>query len=130
MVRLVADRPLVIRRARGFAPLPIAMRQTLCSALAVGAQLKGAVAISVGQDAVLSQYLGDLGSAPAFENFRRAIDDLSALYAHRPEAVVSDLHPDYSSTRSAAALGLPVVGVQHHYAHILSCMTENPRVSA
>ena len=56
---------------------------------------------------------------------RRAIDDLSALYAHRPDAVACDLHPDYRSTRSAAALGLPVVGVQHHYAHILSCMTEN-----
>jgi hydrogenase maturation protein HypF len=128
IVRLVADRPLVLRRARGFAPLPIAMRQPpgqACPALAVGAQLKSAVAILVGQDAVLSQHLGDLGSAPAFENFCRAIDDLSALYAHRPEAVASDLHPDYSSTRSAAALGLPVVGVQHHYAHILSCMTEN-----
>ena len=97
----------------------------VCPALAVGAQLKSAVAISVGQDAVLSQHLGDLGSAPAFENFRRAIDDLSALYAHRPDAVASDLHPDYRSTRSAAALGPPVVGVQHHYAHILSCMTEN-----
>ncbi len=125
IVRLVADRPLVLRRARGLAPLPIAMRQQLVPALAVGAQLKSTVAISVGQDAVLSQHLGDLGSAPAFENFHGAIDDLSALYAHRPEAVASDLHPDCSSTRSAAALGLPVVGVQHHYAHILSCMTEN-----
>jgi hydrogenase maturation protein HypF len=128
IVRLVADRPLVLRRARGFAPLPIAMRQPpgqACPALAVGAQLKSAVAISVGQDAVLSQHLGALGSAPAFENFRQAIDDLSALYAHRPYAVASDLHPDYSSTRYAAALGPSVVGVQHHYAHILSCMTEN-----
>jgi hydrogenase maturation protein HypF len=125
IVRLVADRPLVLRRARGFAPLPIGMRQPPGPALAVGAQLKSAVAISVGQDAVLSQHLGDLGSAPAFENFRRAIDDLSALYAHTPEVVASDLHPDYRSTRGAAALGLPLVGVQHHYAHILSCMTEN-----
>ena len=125
IVRLVADRPLVLRRARGFAPLPIAMRHPIGPSLAVGAQLKSAVAVSVGQDAVLSQHLGDLGSAPAFDNFRRAIDDLSTLYAHRPETVASDLHPDYSSTRSAAALGLPVVGVQHHYAHILSCMTEN-----
>jgi hydrogenase maturation protein HypF len=131
IVRLVAGRPLVLRRARGFAPLPIAMRQPpgqesqAGPALAVGAQLKSAVAISVGQDAVLSQHLGDLGSAPAFENFRRAIDDLSALYAHRPVTVACDLHPDYRSTRSAAALGLPIVGVQHHYAHILSCMTEN-----
>ena len=128
IVRLVADRPLVLRRARGFAPLPIAMwqgRGPACPALAVGAQLKSAVAVSVGRDAVLSQHLGDLGSAPAFENFRRAIEDLSALYAHRPDAVASDLHPDYRSTRSAAALGPPVVGVQHHYAHILSCMTDN-----
>jgi hydrogenase maturation protein HypF len=125
IVRLVADRPLVLRRARGFAPLPIAMRQPLGPALAVGAQLKSAVAVSVGGDAVLSQHLGSLGSAPAFENFRQTIDDLSALYAVRPYAVASDLHPDYSSTRCAGTLGPPVVGVQHHYAHILSCMTEN-----
>ena len=125
IVRLVADRPLVLRRARGFAPLPIAMRQPIGPALAVGAHLKSAVAIAVGRDAVLSQHLGDLGSAPAFEAFSRAIDDLSVLYAHRPAVVASDLHPDYRSTRSAATLGPPVVGVQHHYAHILSCMTEN-----
>ncbi len=125
IVRLVADRPLVVRRARGFAPLPIAMRHPLGSALAVGAQLKSAVAISVGQDAILSQHLGDLGSAPAFENFSRAIEDLSTLYALEPDRVAYDLHPDYRSTRCAAELGPPVVGVQHHYAHILSCMTEN-----
>lgn len=125
IVRLVAGRPLVLRRARGFAPLPIAMRQPLGPALAVGAQLKSTVAISVGQDAVLSQHLGDLGSAPAFENFGRAIDDLSTLYALRPDAVACDLHPDYGSTRNAAAFGLPLLGVQHHYAHVLSCMAEN-----
>jgi hydrogenase maturation protein HypF len=101
------------------------MRQPPGPALAVGAQLKSAVAVSVGQEAVLSQHLGALGSAPAFENFRQTIDDLSALYAHTPYAVACDLHPDYSSTRMAGALGPPVVGVQHHYAHILSCMTEN-----
>ena len=128
IVRLVADRPLVLRRARGFAPAPVTMRQPTaqdCPALAVGAQLKSAVAISVEQDVVFSQHLGDLGSAPAFENFCRVIDDLAAVYAHKPRAVASDLHPDYSSTRTAATFGLPVVGVQHHYAHVLSCMTEN-----
>lgn len=125
IVRLIAGRPLVLRRARGFAPLPIRMRRPLAPALAVGAQLKSTVAISVGQDAILSQHLGDLGLAQTYETFCRTIDDLSALYAHRPDSVVCDLHPDYRSTRSAAALGPPVVGVQHHYAHILSCMTEN-----
>ena len=125
IVCVIADRPAVLRRARGFAPLPVQMPQPTGPALAVGAQLKGTIAISVGRDAVLSQHLGDLGSAPAFENFRRVVSDLSALYAHTPAAVASDLHPDYRSTQHADVLGLPVVRVQHHYAHILSCMTEN-----
>ena len=102
------------------------MRQPLGPALAVGAQLKSAVAISVGQDAILSQHLGDLGSAPAFENFSRAIDDLSALYAHKPErGGVRSCIPTIARPAAPPRSGLPVVGVQHHYAHILSCMTEN-----
>jgi hydrogenase maturation protein HypF len=126
IVRVVLGRPLLLRRARGHAPLPVGMRgPSALPALALGAQLKNTLAISIGEDAVISQHLGDLGSGPAFENFRNAIRDMEALYAHRPRIVACDLHPDYRSTRHAASLGLPVVGVQHHHAHVLACMTEN-----
>lgn len=126
IVRVVLGRPLLLRRARGHAPFPVGLSPPAAPpALALGAQLKSTLAISVGEDAVLSQHLGDLGSGPAFENFRNVIRDMEALYGHRPRIVACDLHPDYRSTRHAASLGHPVVSIQHHYAHVLSCMAEN-----
>ena len=125
IVRLVAGRELVLRRARGYAPLPVLLASALPTLVAVGAHLKNAIALSVGTQAFVSQHLGDLETAPALAAFDQALNDLQQLYRARPEAVACDLHPDYLSTRRAQGLGLPVVEVQHHYAHILSCMAEN-----
>jgi len=125
IVRLVASRELVLRRARGYAPLPVLLASPLPTALAVGAHLKSTVALAVGDRAFLSQHLGDLETAPALAAFDQALGDLPSLYAAHPEATACDLHPDYLSTHRALGLGLSVVAVQHHYAHVLACMAEN-----
>jgi hydrogenase maturation protein HypF len=125
VTRVLLERELVLRRARGYAPLPIQVGRALPPLLAVGAHLKNAVAVSTNTQVFVSQHIGDLETPQAFDAFRRVSDDLLRLYDLKPQAVVCDAHPDYLSTRHAAGTGLPLVHVQHHYAHVLSCMAEN-----
>jgi hydrogenase maturation protein HypF len=87
--------------------------------------LKNTVAIAIGRDVFLSQHLGDLDTIEAREAFERAIHDLCRLYRFEPKLVACDLHPDYASTRWAAASGLPMISVQHHHAHVAACAAEN-----
>ncbi|MFZ0827574.1 MAG: carbamoyltransferase HypF [Verrucomicrobiia bacterium] len=144
IVRVMLDRELVLRRARGYAPLPITLDPQTSNLnsqpiLAVGAQLKNAVALLVGNQVFISQHIGDLETEPAHAAFRRVIADFEKLYHARPQIIAADLHPDYLSTKFAndtGRAGLPLgpdarqrlptrVGVQHHIAHVLSCMAEN-----
>ena len=126
IVRVVMDREMVMRRARGFAPLPVHLsRASLAPQLAVGAHLKSSVALVVGHNVFISQHIGDLESTAAFDAFQRVVGDLERLYDARPESVACDAHPDYLSTRFARQLGVPVREVQHHFAHVVSCMAEN-----
>ncbi|MGZ4789510.1 MAG: carbamoyltransferase HypF [Terriglobales bacterium] len=125
VVRLTRGRAGILRRARGYAPLGIRVRNALPPVLAVGGHLKNTVAIGVGQDVFLSQHIGDLETMEARGAFEKAIDDLCRLYSFRPELVVCDLHPDYASTHWAEESGLPVLRVQHHQAHVASCAAEN-----
>jgi len=125
IVRVLLGRELVLRRARGYAPLPIAIGQKAPVMLAVGAHLKNTVALSIGSNIFVSQHIGDLETAEASEAFRGVIASFHALYQAKPEVVVADMHPDYLSTRFARSGAQPVVAVQHHYAHIAACMAEN-----
>ena len=154
IVRVIMGREQVLRRARGYAPLPIQLRSPVgnrpspvCnSVLAVGAHLKNAVALSVGAQLFLSQHIGDLETDQSYEAFRRVIADFQNLYEARPSIIAADAHPDYLSTKFARALvaqaSLPagnadiparnpaperpqLITVQHHVAHVLSCMAEN-----
>jgi hydrogenase maturation protein HypF len=125
VVRVQLGRELILRRARGYAPLPVTLKKTLPPLLAVGAHLKNTVAISRGRDVILSQHIGDLETAPAFFAFRKVIQDLLRLYEVRPRAVACDAHPDYLSSQHARELGVPVVEVFHHHAHLASCLAEN-----
>lgn len=125
VARAVAGRVTVLRRARGYAPLPVLAHGSLPRILALGAHLKSAVAIAVGRQMILGQHIGDLDSAEARRAFLRAVDDLCGLYAFEPEIVACDLHPDYFSTRHAESLGLPLVRVQHHEAHLAACAADN-----
>jgi hydrogenase maturation protein HypF len=125
VVRLTRGRAGILRRARGYAPLGIRVRNALPPVLAVGGHLKNTVAIGVGQDVFLSQHIGDLETVEALGAFEKAIADLCRLYSFKPEVVVCDLHPDYASTHWAERSGLPVIRVQHHQAHVAACAAEN-----
>ena len=132
VVRVVAGRPRQVRRARGFAPAPLALPDGFAAAsevLALGAQLKATFCSARGAQAVISQHLGDLDDAAAFAAYRAAMDLYLRLGDGSPKALAVDLHPDMMSTKLgeelAAANGLPLFRVQHHHAHAASCMAEN-----
>ncbi len=125
IVRVVAGREMMLRRARGYAPLPITLRDARPTVLAVGAHLKNAVALSMERNVFVSQHIGDLATKQAHDAFACSVADLPRLYAAKPEITAHDLHPDYLSTRYALQQPGRKVGVQHHWAHIASCMAEN-----
>jgi hydrogenase maturation protein HypF len=123
VVRVMSGREMLLRRARGYAPLPITLRHPVPPTLAVGAQLKNTIALAAGYDAFISQHIGDLGSATAAAAARRTIEDFERLYRVRPAHVIVDEHPDYYSTQFAVEAARSTL--QHHCAHVLSCMAEN-----
>jgi hydrogenase maturation protein HypF len=127
VVGTVLGRDLVLRRARGYAPRPVWLGGPTPSAsiVAMGGHVKNTVAVSVGEHAVISQHLGDLGSAEGCALFRRTVAELPSLHRLRPARAVCDRHPDYRSTLEAEASGLPVLSVQHHHAHIAAVMAEH-----
>ncbi len=147
IVRVMLDREMVLRRARGYAPLPVVLKSEIRNpksetVLAVGAHLKNSVALALGDQVFLSQHIGDLETEQANRAFRRVVADLQELYEAKPEFVAADLHPDYLSTRfaddstggsgnqqpaeGAQRIARPAsISVQHHIAHVLSCMAEN-----
>jgi hydrogenase maturation protein HypF len=126
IVRLMAGRPLILRRARGYAPYSLSLKGADDQAvLAVGGHLKNTVAVSIGPEACVSQHIGNLSTQGAMDSFERAAQTLQQLYGISAQTVACDLHPDYHSTHYAGKLKLPVVAVQHHHAHIAACMAEN-----
>ncbi len=125
IVRVIMGRELVVRRARGYAPLPLRLHRSGPSVLAVGAHLKNSVALVVGKNVFLSQHIGDLENHEAVIAFRHVIESFRRLYGADPELVVSDPHPDYVSSKFARDSGKKVFFVQHHHAHIAACMAEN-----
>ncbi len=125
VVRGVLGGEQVLRRARGYAPLPITLNRALPPLLAVGGHLKNTVAVSVGNEVYLSQHVGDLETPEASIVFEQATRDLARFYEVSPRAIACDLHPDYRSTYFAERQGLPIVRVQHHVAHVRACMAEN-----
>ncbi|UCD28432.1 MAG: carbamoyltransferase HypF, partial [Planctomycetota bacterium] len=120
------DRVMQIRRARGFVPEPIQIDFSATEPiLAVGGELKSTVCVLADRDAVLSEHLGELPNAQAYRNFIRTIEQFKALLRVEPKVVACDMHPDYAATRYALSLGLQKVEVQHHHAHVVSCMADN-----
>ena len=129
VARVISGRLQILRRARGYAPLPIRMHRELPTILAVGGHLKNTVALSLGCAVVMTPHIGDLDTSLSVEVHRRAIDDLVQFFDATPQAVACDLHPDYASTRHAEQLatawGVPLVPVQHHHAHVAACIAEH-----
>jgi hydrogenase maturation protein HypF len=123
------DELRLLRRARGYAPLPIVLSHDVPTILAVGSHLKNTVALSMGRQVFLSQHIGNLDTPEALAAFERVIADFLHLYESMPVAIAHDLHPDYLSTRwaqeSAARDSLCLLPVQHHHAHLAACLAEN-----
>ena len=120
------NRPYMIRRSRGYAPLPFMVSTPYRGqVLAIGGELKNSFCIGVDNRFYPSPYVGDLEDLRTVKALRETVGRMETLLEVEPEIVCCDMHPKYNSVMVAEELGLPVVKVQHHYAHILSCMAEN-----
>lgn len=106
IVRVMRGREIMLRRARGYAPLPVHVKEPLPTVLAVGAHLKNSVALSVGTEIFISQHIGDLETAQAHAAFVKTVADLPRLYDSSPEIIACDMHPDYLSTKFAQGSAL------------------------
>ena len=113
------------RRSRGYVPLPIMLEDPGPSVLGVGAELKNTVCLTRGKMAFLSQHVGDQANAAACDAFVDTVSRLQRLLDVRPERLAVDMHPDYATTRWAESAGIPRVEVQHHHAHVASCLAEH-----
>jgi hydrogenase maturation protein HypF len=127
VTRVVLGREVLLRRARGYAPLPIRLWQPcLTPILACGGHLKNTFCLARGEYAFLSQHIGDLEDYRTYGAFVDGIEHFKKLFGIAPRAVAHDLHPGYLSSQYARSLGdLPRIAIQHHHAHIASCMAEH-----
>ncbi len=132
VVKIMAGKPSLLRRARGYAPSALPLPPGLERApdlLAFGGELKATFCLVKNGAAILSQHQGDLEDVSTFEDYQKNLQLYSRIYDHRPQLLVADMHPEYLSAKlakqRAADEQLPLVEVQHHHAHIASCMTEN-----
>ncbi|WP_323844238.1 carbamoyltransferase HypF [Microbulbifer magnicolonia] len=130
VVRVIDGRETILRRARGFAPRPLALPRTLGGGdmLAVGGDVKNAPAVARDNTVYLGPHIGDLEHCAALVAFEQAIADLKAFYQCAPQRVVCDLHPGYVSSRWARRQRARAIGTQHHVAHLFSCMAEHDYV--
>lgn len=117
--------PIPMRRGRGLAPYAVPLPGAPDGWTGAGAQMKSAVALAAGGNAVVGPHVGDLDHAGAARLWARSVADLADLHGLEPVAAAVDLHPDYASTQGAADWGVPTERVQHHHAHIAACMAEN-----
>lgn len=129
VVKIVNEGNVFFRRSRGYVPYPIILDFKLKEVLALGGELKNTISFSKENYVFPSQYLGDLKSVETLGFLKESIKNLEKIFRVNPEIIACDLHPDYLSTQFAeeigAKKGLKVVKVQHHHAHIVSCMAEN-----
>jgi len=129
VTRLFRGQEAIMRRSRGYAPFPVRLNLELEEVLACGAELKNTFCLTKGTYAFLSQHIGDMENYETYESYRSAVEHFRRLFRVEPRAVAHDLHPNYLATRYALELaeaeGLRKVGIQHHHAHVVSCMAEN-----
>jgi hydrogenase maturation protein HypF len=129
VVRVVERETCQIRRSRGYAPAPLGVAESFRRhTLACGGELKNTFCVAKERHAFLSHHIGDLENYETLKSFREGVEHYCRLFDVQPELVAYDLHPEYLSTKYASELeeaGLPAVGVQHHHAHIASCIVDN-----
>jgi hydrogenase maturation protein HypF len=126
VMRVAGGRARQVRRSRGYVPAPIFLKEELPPVLAVGGELKNTICLTRGREAFLSQHIGDLENLESYKFFASTVAGLKRIVEVEPQILAYDLHPDYFCTRWALEqAGTECIGVQHHHAHIASCMTEN-----
>ncbi len=125
VVRVIAGQATLLRNGRGYAPSLIQTATATEPALAVGGHLHNSIALQVGSTLINSQHIGDLDNAGTQKQLVRTVSDLQGLYRQTATMLIHDLHPDYFSSRWAVQSPGQHHPVQHHYAHILSCMAEH-----
>src|SRR5690606_23087400 len=129
VVRMIDARPSLIRRSTGYVPRPVDLLTNTGNIVAMGAAQKNTYILGKRNMAILSQYIGDVRNLATYEFMTESLDRFSQLFRFTPEAIACDLHPDYLSTRLASEmsseLGIPLFRIQHHHAHIASCMAEH-----
>lgn len=125
VLAVIDGAPAFLRRARGFVPDPVELAEDGPSVVALGAHLKATVTVTRGREAFVSQYIGDLSDAATVRWYDEVVRKLISLLAVQPEAAVCDLHRDFHSTRYAEGLGVPILRVQHHAAHVAAIAAEH-----
>ncbi|MFH1625398.1 MAG: carbamoyltransferase HypF [Pseudomonadota bacterium] len=125
VIRILDGAPMIIRRSRGFVPLSITLPLSGGEVLACGGHLKNTFCLTRGHQAFLSHHIGDLDNLETLRSFEEGIEHFKKLFCMRPRVICHDLHPDYLSTKYALAQEGEKMGVQHHHAHLASCLGEN-----
>lgn len=125
VVRLINNKPMFIRRARGFVPTPIQLPHAIPSTLALGGHLKNTFCITRGDEAFVSQHIGSLNNKATIEFFHESLSYLLRFLDITPERVAHDLHPDFYTTHLARDYDVPLIAVQHHHAHLASVIAEH-----
>jgi hydrogenase maturation protein HypF len=135
IVRVIDNQIMILRRGRGYAPLPIKLedsqREKSEKILALGGHLKNTIAIAFNQQIFSSQHIGDLDTPETIKTYKKTINNLSKIYEFKPDLIVCDAHPDYFSSQYAEELSndkkaqIPVIQVQHHLAHIFATIAEH-----
>ncbi|MFB0564946.1 MAG: carbamoyltransferase HypF [Candidatus Aminicenantaceae bacterium] len=128
VIKIAKSRPLFLRRARGFVPYPQTVPKELESPhniLALGGELKATLSVYKNGHVITSQFLGDLDEYQNYSYFEETLDHLKRLFEVKPYFVISDLHPNFHTTRYAQKSGIPHLQVQHHFAHVLACLLEH-----
>jgi hydrogenase maturation protein HypF len=126
ILRVMGGNSRQIRRSRGYVPVPIFLRKSVAPVLALGGELKGTICLTKGNRAFVGQHLGDLENLETLEFLAQTINHLRRILAVTPSLLIHDMHPDYLTTQVAADQSeLPTLAVQHHHAHVVSCMAEH-----
>jgi hydrogenase maturation protein HypF len=125
VVQLINGNTQIIRRSRGFVPKPIRLKVLTEGIFATGGELKNCFCLGKGNNAIMSQHIGDLKNLETFNFFLESVARAKKLFRFEPERIATDLHPDFLTTEWSHQQGLAVEYVQHHHAHIASCMAEH-----
>ena len=131
VLRIAAGGPYPLRRSRGYAPAPLRLAGGFARhTLACGGELKNTFCLAKDRHAFPSHHVGDMENYETLRSFREGVEHYCRLFDVQPELVAYDLHPEYLSTKYARELeedGLPAAGIQHHHAHVASCLADNER---